>query len=723
MSVMLVRISTSADSPPRWQGRVVELDRFSAQVVLEEREPALRQGTSVWLHFDPPSGRSLSVAGIISGVARGGRVTVLLSLSPREYSRLRGLPEPPVQRGRRAVQPPLTLPGIKPIAKPEAPEPRPEPGSSRPGQPVEPAAAVEPDLASMSPIERVRALAAAMEEMVGPRGEPASPRPVEPAEAPAGKVEAQPAPVSPPPVEIAAPQPEPVAAPAVIESSDQPAWLRPAEEEEIHVPVEPVEPPLESASVSPPEAVEPSVELVVPEPELVSTRPTEPVEPPAEIVAPQPEPVAAPAVIESGGEPAWLWPAEEAHAPVERVEPPPEPAGVSPAESVEAPAEVVEPAPEPVIPSPMEPVEAPLPAAKPSVVRPGLFARLAAALVGMTGPTAEPASPRSVEAVEAPAVEVETPPALVSPLPLEPAEPAAEMIEPQPEPVSARPVEPVEEPAEIESSDEPAWLQPAEEAEAPVELVEPPLEPAAPAVEMVEPQPEPVEEPAEIESSGEPAWLEPAEEAHARVEPVEAPPESARVSPREQGEALIIRGDLEGAWKVYYDALRVEPDDLRLWYGLGRTLSRLNRRKETQEIFEYVVSRGAPDSEEVKHARQWLVGAGLRAEPAAPAVPAAPRSRTEAWATVRGKVTWGKLEPPREVFLVVQGLDKDGPRSHARVPFGQSYQFDRLPAGAYHLIGGPETEWLWDLRFTVEAGQELVLDLSRHNSTNPSARV
>jgi len=152
-------------------------------------------------------------------------------------------------------------------------------------------------------------------------------------------------------------------------------------------------------------------------------------------------------------------------------------------------------------------------------------------------------------------------------------------------------------------------------------------------------------------------------------------------------------------------------------------LSRLNRRQETEEIFRYVVSRADPDSEEMKQALQWLVETASPPEAAAPAVPAAPRAEPQPWATVTGKVTWGKPEPPREAFLVVQGLDKDGPRSHARVPFGQSYKFDRLPAGAYHLIGGAETEWLWDLRFTVEAGQELVLDLSRHNSTNPTARV
>ena len=196
-----------------------------------------------------------------------------------------------------------------------------------------------------------------------------------------------------------------------------------------------------------------------------------------------------------------------------------------------------------------------------------------------------------------------------------------------------------------------------------------------------------------------------------------------RSSPVKQAEALAARGDHEGAWKVYYDALRVTPDDLSLWYGLGLTLSRLNRRKETEEIFRYVASCGDPGSEEVKHARQWLVGAGSVAEPAVPAVPAARRSETEPWAIVKGRITWGEPEPPREAFIFLQGVDKDGPRSHARVPLGQFYEFDRLPPGSYHLIGGVEMEWLWDLRFTVEAGQEAVLDLSRHNSTNPTAQV
>lgn len=547
----VVRIATSADSPPRLRGEVVALDRFSATVALETREAALREGASVWLHFDPPGGgSSLSVAGIVSGMAQGGRITVLLSLSPGEYSRLQGLPDPEVRRGRRAAQPSsLTPPGIKPIQKREAPEPRPEPASPRPAQPTEtpsPApSAAEPDIASLSPIERAKALAAALAEMIGPGGEPASPRPSEPAAA------------------------------------------------------------------------------------------------------------------------------------METVAPPPEPVSVSPVERAETPVEMVEPEPEPVSPSLMEPLEAPPPVVKPSVVRLSLIARakaLAAALAGMAGPRAEPASST----------------------PGEPAEAPVPMIAPPPEPVSASPVESVERPLALEPSAEPAWLRPIEAAEVPVEVVGPP--PASASMSPVEP-------------------------VEAPVEMVEPQPEPVSVSPAEQAEALVARGDLEGAWKVYYDALRVASDDLRLWYGLGLTLSRLNRRKETEEIFQYVVSRGDPGSEDVKHARQWLVRAGSLAEPAAPAVPAAPRSETGRWATVKGRVTWGEPEPPREVFLVLQGLDEDGTRSHTRAPLGRFYEFDGLPPGSYRLIGGVETEWLWDLRFTVEAGQEMVLDLSRENSTSPTAQV
>ncbi len=341
MPTRVVRIATSADSPPRLQGEVVELDRFSAKVALETREATLREGTNVWLHFDALGGASsLSVAGIVSGVAPGGRITVLLSLSPREYSRLQGLPDPPVQRGRRAIQPSaLTPPSIKPIQKREAPAPRTEPESPRSAQPMETPSlapsAVEPDVASLSPIERAKALAAAMAELVGPSVETAPQRPSESAAAPVEMVAPPPEPVSRSPV-------EPVEALAAAEPNAEFTWLRPAESTEV----------------------------------------------PVEVVEPAPEPVSV-----SSAEP------------MEMVAPPPEPVSASPVEPAAAPVGGVEPPPEPISPSPLEPVAAQPPAVKPTVVRLSLIARtkaLAAALAEWVGPSVEPAPRRPSQPAAAP---------------------------------------------------------------------------------------------------------------------------------------------------------------------------------------------------------------------------------------------------------------------------------------------------------------------------------
>ena len=87
------------------------------------------------------------------------------------------------------------------------------------------------------------------------------------------------------------------------------------------------------------------------------------------------------------------------------------------------------------------------------------------------------------------------------------------------------------------------------------------------------------------------------------------------LSPAKQGAALADLGDYEGAWRLYHEALQVAPEDVSLWYALGVTLSHLNQRQETEEAFQYVVSHGASNSEEVRLARQWLVSAGVVAPP------------------------------------------------------------------------------------------------------------
>ncbi|MEK7362950.1 MAG: hypothetical protein AAB016_03165, partial [candidate division NC10 bacterium] len=454
-------------------------------------------------------------------------------------------------------------------------------------------------------------------------------------------------PVSPPPAEPAA----------------ESAWLRPAEP--ATGPVEVTGPPPEPLRVSPAEPME----TVAPPPEPVSPSAAESLAAPTEKVEPFPRPVETPtATTEPGAELAWLAPVETPEVPVEAVEPSvepaplapveevevplgaggvsPEPVSVSPAEPAATPAEIVAPPAESVGPSPMAPLESPPPAVKPSGVRLSLIARakaLAATLAGMAGPQVEPAS--------------STPGEQAAPL---------ETVEPPPEPVRARPVDSMAvPPATVEPGAEPPWPKPVAAVEVPVEGIEPRPEPA-----WSEPAEE-VEVPVEgVEVSPEPTGVSPPESVEPPAEVVEPAPVSA--SPAEEAEALVARGDLEGAWKVYYDALRVEPDDLRLWHGLGLTLSRLDRRKEAEEIFRYVVSCGDPDSEEMKHALHWLVSAAAADKAAAPAkavapakaaaraVPSTPPRETERWASVRGKVTWGKPEPPSEPSSLSRGSTRMG---------------------------------------------------------------
>lgn len=190
----------------------------------------------------------------------------------------------------------------------------------------------------------------------------------------------------------------------------------------------------------------------------------------------------------------------------------------------------------------------------------------------------------------------------------------------------------------------------------------------------------------------------------------------------QQAEALAARGDYEGAWNLYYQALQAAPEDVSLWYALGVTLSHLNQRKETEQAFRYVMRHGRPDSEEVRFARQWLVSAGVPVEPVRFTTAAAPVDMRGDKAALKGRVTWGESEPnrsPLRVQILLAGLNgaAEGKRFNARAALGESYRFERLPAGSYRLIGAAGGHRLWDLTLTVEDGKEAVFDLGKDNSS------
>ncbi|MEK7364078.1 MAG: tetratricopeptide repeat protein [candidate division NC10 bacterium] len=210
--------------------------------------------------------------------------------------------------------------------------------------------------------------------------------------------------------------------------------------------------------------------------------------------------------------------------------------------------------------------------------------------------------------------------------------------------------------------------------------------------------------------------------------PLEPRLEASTLNPVEQATALADLGDYEGARRFYQEALSAVPEDASLWYALGVALSHLNQRKETEEAFQYVVNRGNPDSGEVKQARQWLISAGVLARPVVFTAAAETAEAAEAKATLKGKVTWGEPEPgkaPLKARILVHGVSgpAEGKRFVKRVTLGESYRFERLPAGSYRLVGAVGSQHVWDLTVDVEEGKEVVLDLSKDNGSNPTVAL
>lgn len=191
----------------------------------------------------------------------------------------------------------------------------------------------------------------------------------------------------------------------------------------------------------------------------------------------------------------------------------------------------------------------------------------------------------------------------------------------------------------------------------------------------------------------------------------------------EQAAALAARGDYERARGLYHQALKAAPGDVALWYALGVTLSHLNRPKETEEAFQYVVRQGRRDSDEVRLARLWLLRDGVKAERAVFASGSEPVDMTQGTAAVTGTITWRTPEPKGSavrVQIFLEGLDgpAKGKGFAMRAALGETYRFERLPAGTYRLIGAFAGQHRWDLNLSVEDGTEVVLNLSKENSSD-----
>ena len=189
--------------------------------------------------------------------------------------------------------------------------------------------------------------------------------------------------------------------------------------------------------------------------------------------------------------------------------------------------------------------------------------------------------------------------------------------------------------------------------------------------------------------------------------------------------ALAARGDHAGAERTYREALKQQPDDFDLHYGLAAVLSHLEKRAEAIEAFRWVVANGTPGRAEVGTARRWLAEAA--ATPGAASTrsatrgvrPAPIRGEPGATGTITGTVTWPGL-PEAKQFAIRVIVDRDGGtrgRRIVRAILNRTYTIDDLAPGNYMLMAAAGTVQMWKhVPVTVHTGRETVLDLSPTNA-------
>lgn len=194
---------------------------------------------------------------------------------------------------------------------------------------------------------------------------------------------------------------------------------------------------------------------------------------------------------------------------------------------------------------------------------------------------------------------------------------------------------------------------------------------------------------------------------------------------KEAGDALLSKGDYAAAALKYQQALNQEPADLPLRFAFGTALSYLNRREETAQQFQWVVSRGRPDSQEVRAARRWLVSAGYPIEDGV--LPSAQPGGEAATGTggvkskVKGRMEWPGVDPrermiPVRITLTGAEMGNRDVTITRRFRLGKTYELWNVPAGKFRLTARVAGTLLWDQPVSVETGRDTVLDLTSASS-------
>jgi hypothetical protein len=186
-----------------------------------------------------------------------------------------------------------------------------------------------------------------------------------------------------------------------------------------------------------------------------------------------------------------------------------------------------------------------------------------------------------------------------------------------------------------------------------------------------------------------------------------------------QAREAMARRDYDTSARLLRQVVAGRPDHVEAHYRLAVSASWLDLTDEAEGQFEWVVAHGAPDSEEVKGAREWLRAWRSQAEAAPPPEPAPTRPDR---AMLSGQVRWNKdggAGPQAHLRLFLKGI-KGTPVEDEfhRVQTDERgmFRIPDLPPGEYSLtnrVAGPP---VWRLKVTLKAGEDLQVDLTQGNS-------
>ena len=212
----------------------------------------------------------------------------------------------------------------------------------------------------------------------------------------------------------------------------------------------------------------------------------------------------------------------------------------------------------------------------------------------------------------------------------------------------------------------------------------------------------------------------------------QAAPSAVPASPAKNLAALATEalesGDYARAADLYRLGLAAAPESVPFHYGLGVSVSYLNRRDEAVKEFRWVLEHGLPTSDEVRAARRWLesVGALRRAATVEAEAPKATEEPADgapkpATASISGRVTFegnsGDVVAMERMTLFLHSYPVRVKYLRIRTDEQGRYSFTGIPPGIYKLTDQIAGSVRWRLRVEVKPGQDMTLNLESANST------